>query len=368
MNTYAQNPPQFPARNRHPIPDRIRSPSQPPRPYNRSHMQPAPNPAFYETPSAARRLGGEKPHQGVRRKKTASHRGFARCKSRNALGLRSGCAGNRVRSFCSGEQYDPDLGLYYLRARYYNQVTGRFLNVDPLAGDGQRRYEYAGADPVDGEDPSGNFVIESYDPLHAGLTIKFPPFAFSTPPWCGGAGTGPMSGLLPTCAPPPCDRNTTNCCPQCLAELHSRPAVAWPGKHAFWYLVDATSNTYIVDAGGSNESGKPDYGWLNDWPPFNPKNPQDGLPAHGHYPADNRSAPLVWSAPSTPQLWSQIASLLFAADNWPNGTIKYNSSPGTPNSNTFAHCMGDDAGFTGVTAPPWWSPGWPYGNFTCPAH
>ena len=24
---------------------------------------------------------------------------------------------------------------------------------------------------------------------------------------------------------------------------------------------------------------------------------------------------------------------------------------GTPNSNTFAHCMGDDAGFTGITAP-----------------
>jgi RHS repeat-associated protein len=32
-----------------------------------------------------------------------------------------------------GEQYDPDLGLYYLRARYYNPVTGRFLNVDPMA-------------------------------------------------------------------------------------------------------------------------------------------------------------------------------------------------------------------------------------------
>ena len=28
-----------------------------------------------------------------------------------------------------GEQYDPDLGLYYLRARYYNPSTGRFLSV-----------------------------------------------------------------------------------------------------------------------------------------------------------------------------------------------------------------------------------------------
>ncbi len=30
-----------------------------------------------------------------------------------------------------GEQYDSDLGLYYLRARYYNPVTGRFMSRDP---------------------------------------------------------------------------------------------------------------------------------------------------------------------------------------------------------------------------------------------
>jgi RHS repeat-associated protein len=32
-----------------------------------------------------------------------------------------------------GEQYDPDLGLYYLRARFYNPLTGRFLSTDPEA-------------------------------------------------------------------------------------------------------------------------------------------------------------------------------------------------------------------------------------------
>ena len=30
-----------------------------------------------------------------------------------------------------GEQFDPDLGLYYLRARYYNPATGRFMSRDP---------------------------------------------------------------------------------------------------------------------------------------------------------------------------------------------------------------------------------------------
>jgi RHS repeat-associated protein len=31
-----------------------------------------------------------------------------------------------------GEFFDSDLGLYYLRARYYNPATGRFLSRDPL--------------------------------------------------------------------------------------------------------------------------------------------------------------------------------------------------------------------------------------------
>ena len=59
-----------------------------------------------------------------------------------------------------GEQYDPDLGLYYLRARYLNPVTGRFLTRDPAAGKRidpitLHKYLYANADPVNKSDPSG---------------------------------------------------------------------------------------------------------------------------------------------------------------------------------------------------------------------
>src|SRR5208283_1868208 len=32
-----------------------------------------------------------------------------------------------------GEQYDSDLGFYYLRARYFNPMTGRFLTKDPVS-------------------------------------------------------------------------------------------------------------------------------------------------------------------------------------------------------------------------------------------
>jgi RHS repeat-associated protein len=109
---------------------------------------------------AARRRGAEKPHQGVSTRNRALHRGFARCKSRNALALREAEPKNRVRSFCSGEQYDSDLGLYYLRARYYNPATGRFLSIDPLEGNVKdsktlHKYLYANGDPINRTDPKG---------------------------------------------------------------------------------------------------------------------------------------------------------------------------------------------------------------------
>jgi RHS repeat-associated protein len=58
-----------------------------------------------------------------------------------------------------GEQYDSDLGLYYLRARYYNPLTGRFMSRDPEDGtpfDPQtlHKFIYAGGAPVNSKDPS----------------------------------------------------------------------------------------------------------------------------------------------------------------------------------------------------------------------
>jgi RHS repeat-associated protein len=82
-----------------------------------------------------------------------------------------------------GEQYDSDLGLYYLRARYYNPATGRFMSRDPGLGDDDddddddgsgftdddgndlsipatlHKYLYTGGDPVNWVDPSGRADI-----------------------------------------------------------------------------------------------------------------------------------------------------------------------------------------------------------------
>jgi hypothetical protein len=57
------------------------------------------------------------------------------------------------------------LGLYYLRARYYNPATGRFLSRDPLVGQSWdpkslHKYLYAGGDPVNAEDPTGKGLVE----------------------------------------------------------------------------------------------------------------------------------------------------------------------------------------------------------------
>jgi len=59
-----------------------------------------------------------------------------------------------------GERYDSDLGFYYLRARYYNPATGRFVSRDPEEGDSSNpatlhKYLYANGDPVNLKDPTG---------------------------------------------------------------------------------------------------------------------------------------------------------------------------------------------------------------------
>ena len=53
-----------------------------------------------------------------------------------------------------GEYYDSESGNIYLRARYYNSETGRFISEDP-AKDGVNWYVYCGGDPVMNVDPSG---------------------------------------------------------------------------------------------------------------------------------------------------------------------------------------------------------------------
>jgi RHS repeat-associated protein len=71
----------------------------------------------------------------------------------------------------SGERLDSSIGLYDLRARYYNQATGRFWARDPVEGFQctpltYNPYIYVHDDPVNMSDPNGEEAIVEYLLLH----------------------------------------------------------------------------------------------------------------------------------------------------------------------------------------------------------
>jgi RHS repeat-associated protein len=66
-----------------------------------------------------------------------------------------------------GEQWDGDLGLYYLRARYYNPQNDRFVARDTKPGNRflpgtLHKYVYTAADPINLRDPSGHGFIDRF--------------------------------------------------------------------------------------------------------------------------------------------------------------------------------------------------------------
>ena len=70
----------------------------------------------------------------------------------------TGSTANSYR-YC-GEQFDSTTGLYYLRARYMDTSTGRFISQDTYAGStadpiSLHKYLYANSNPVMYSDPSG---------------------------------------------------------------------------------------------------------------------------------------------------------------------------------------------------------------------
>jgi uncharacterized protein RhaS with RHS repeats len=56
---------------------------------------------------------------------------------------------------------DDESGLVYMRARYYEPGTGRFVGEDP-AMDGWNWYVYCGSKPTDNIDPSGREFLPAW--------------------------------------------------------------------------------------------------------------------------------------------------------------------------------------------------------------
>jgi RHS repeat-associated protein len=65
-------------------------------------------------------------------------------------------------SLMHGRDYEPEIGLYYFRNRYYHPQLGRFLQQDPMGyEDSLNTYQAFGMNPVNFNDPFGKDVLGS---------------------------------------------------------------------------------------------------------------------------------------------------------------------------------------------------------------
>jgi RHS repeat-associated protein len=76
----------------------------------------------------------------------------------DSFGNQTASSGSLTNSFrYAGREFDTETGLYYMRARYFDPATGRFLSEDPTGFDGDAVdfYGYAGENPTNSIDPFG---------------------------------------------------------------------------------------------------------------------------------------------------------------------------------------------------------------------
>jgi RHS repeat-associated protein len=75
----------------------------------------------------------------------------------DSFGKQTASSGSLTNPFqYTARESDPETGLYYYRARYYDQASGRFLSEDPIGPlGGTNFYGYVGNDPIDWADLFG---------------------------------------------------------------------------------------------------------------------------------------------------------------------------------------------------------------------
>jgi RHS repeat-associated protein len=76
----------------------------------------------------------------------------------------------------TSREYDPESGLYYYRARYYDAKIGRFLQTDPIgfAGGDVNLYAYVANNPINFVDPLGLWRWPDYFSLNINVAIPTP--------------------------------------------------------------------------------------------------------------------------------------------------------------------------------------------------
>src|SRR5439155_8710848 len=274
----------------------------------------------------------------------------------DAFGMPIASTGTTANNYrYSGEWLDSSIGLYHLRARYYNLATGRFWARDPVEGApctplSYNPYIYASDDPVDQIDPTGDqAILESLNLADSifnttgglqtlGQQINCgyqwaASYVVAAGQNIGYAGvTFQKSGACQETATHPKPR------PPCFAQLKYRYAMAGC-NHSFWWIQTSDQHQYTISGGPTGSLGR---GTLNVFVSEGSTN--------NKFPKDNSGDSTAFDTGLSPEVCGKVDKLKAAADSFPNGKIDYKRPPG-PNSNSVAHYLGQQAGFN-PTAPP----------------
>ncbi len=151
----------------------------------------------------------------------------------------------------TGREFDPETGLNYNRARYYNPTTGRFLSEDPLGlgGGNPNTYAYVGNDPTNLIDPLGltNCVVT------AGAVVCSnwgPGLSWMTPQ---GPQQPPLPSDLTPNPPPPPPPPPCSCANYMQVEFEEIDRRSWEKVRSFrWYSAGGQGAEMAAEHYGVN--------------------------------------------------------------------------------------------------------------------
>ncbi|MGC2328977.1 MAG: RHS repeat-associated core domain-containing protein, partial [Candidatus Sulfotelmatobacter sp.] len=240
----------------------------------------------------------------------------------------------------AGREFDPETGLYYNRARYYDENIGRFINEDP-ARVGKDYYSYVSNNPTRWIDPSGLCKVEirfwKLGPwwYHAYVVTTSPDGSqhyFRGGPSAGGPSSGSSGGLS------------------------SGASGSTSGSSSGSSGSSGSSNSSNSSSPGSSPNGGGNYD------PWGSVAAQDGDYVPGTIDWDSGTPPTeVLQDDGSP--CDCVNNKMKTYENSVNSSnIPYN--PFSTNSNAFAFGAAGAAGFNSP-APPVWAPG---SGTTLPIH